>query len=77
MSGIPGLIQDIKKTENPTLKAAKLSFYISDGLKEQKLGIYEAYLLQQEVLSYTRRGSCWKRRIRIRKNSSPGTRKRY
>ena len=68
MSGISGLIQDIKKTENPTLKAAKLSFYISDGLKEQKLDIYEAYLLQQEVLSYAREGyllPAWNTKVRI------------
>lgn len=56
MSGVLSLIRDIKGTDNPVLKGAKLSFYISDGLKDQKLSIYEAYLLQQEVLHYTREG---------------------
>ena len=68
MSSISDLIQDIKETDNPALKAAKLSFYISDGLKNQNLDIYEAYLLQQEVLSYTREGyilPAWNRKVSI------------
>lgn len=48
------MIQNIKETDNPILKASTLSFYISDGLKNQKLGLYEAYLLQWEVIINTR-----------------------
>ena len=48
------MIQRIKETENPIVKADILSFYISDGLRDQKLNLYEAYLLQWEVLKNTR-----------------------
>ncbi|MDE7271825.1 MAG: hypothetical protein K2N95_02020 [Lachnospiraceae bacterium] len=48
------MIQKIKETSNPILKASSLSFYISDGLRNQKLGLYEAYLLQWEVINNTR-----------------------
>ena len=68
MSSSSDLIQDIKKTDNPARKAAKLSFYISDGLRNQELNLYEAYLLQQEVLNYTREGyilPAWNTKVRI------------
>ncbi len=56
MSDILNLVSDVKAADNPTLKEAKLSFYISDGLKDQKLNLYEAYLLQQEVIHFARDG---------------------
>lgn len=48
------MIQNIKETNNPILKASILSAYISDGMRNQKLGLYEAYLLQWEVINDTR-----------------------
>ena len=62
------MIQDIKETENPILKADILSFHISDGLRNQKLNLYEAYLLQWEVLNNTRDGyilPAWNRKVQI------------
>lgn len=50
------IIQDIKYTNNPTLKAMKLSFYLSDRLKNHNLNIYEAYLLEGEIINYMRDG---------------------
>lgn len=68
MSDISNLIHEIKETDNPVLKAAKLSFYISDGLRNQRLSLYEAYLLQQEVIQFTREGyllPAWSGRVQI------------
>lgn len=56
MSDSLNLVREVKAADNPTLKEAKLSFYISDGLKDQKLNLYEAYLLQQEVIHFARDG---------------------
>lgn len=68
MNGNLAFIHDIKGTDNPILKSAKLTFYISDGLKNQKLNLYEAYLLQQEVICFTRDGyilPAWNGKVRI------------
>ena len=68
MSDILDLVSDVKEAENPALKAAKLSFYITDELRNQKLNLYEAYLLQQEVIHYTRDGyilPAWNEKVRI------------
>ena len=51
---ISKMIQEIKNTDNPTLKADKLSFYLSDLLKSNNINIYEAYLLEGEIISYMR-----------------------
>lgn len=62
------LIQEMKETDNPILKAARLSFYISDGLKNRKLHLYEAYLLQQEVICFSRDGyllPAWNGKVHI------------
>ncbi len=51
---ILNMIQSIRESNNPILKATILSKYISDGLRNQKLSLYEAYLLQWEVINDTR-----------------------
>ncbi len=48
------VIQAIKDTDNPKIKAYKLTSYLSDLLKKQKITIYEAYLLNGEILNYMR-----------------------
>lgn len=62
------IIQIIKNTENPIVKAMNLSFYLSDCLKIKKLSMYEAYLLQWEVINYTRMGytlPAWSGQVQI------------
>ena len=62
------VIQSVKDACNPTVKADKLSFYLSDCLKIKKLSMYEAYLLQWEIINYTRMGyilPAWSGRVRI------------
>jgi len=62
------IVKEIKKYDNPTIKAKKLEFYISDLLHAHKLKIYEAYLLYNEVLSYRKDGylmSAWGGRVQI------------
>lgn len=62
------IIQEVKNTSNPIIKAKKLSFYLSDCLKKQELNIYEAYLLHGEIISYTREGyilPAWNGRVQI------------
>lgn len=50
------LIESIRNEDNPIIKAEKLSFYVSDSLKSQRLTIYESYLLHEEILNYMREG---------------------
>lgn len=62
------VIQSVKDAGNPTVKAMKLSFYLSDCLKIKKLSMYEAYLLQWEIINYTRMGyilPAWSGRVQI------------
>lgn len=62
------VIQSVKDASNPTVKAMKLSFYLSDCLKIKKLSMYEAYLLQWEIINYTRMGyilPAWSGRVQI------------
>jgi len=62
------IIQEIKETGNPALKAQKMTSVITDGLRNQALNLYEAYLLHWEVIHATR-DSCilpaWNRAVRI------------
>ena len=62
------MIQAVKGTDNPKLKAADLSFYLSNKLKEKEISIYEAYLLNGEVINYEREGyilPAWNGRVSI------------
>ena len=45
------VIQYIKNVYNSTVKEMNLSFYCTDCLKTHKMSIYEAYLLQGEVVN--------------------------
>lgn len=50
------ILQDVRNIDNPAIKAIRLSVHLSDMLKENKINIYEAYLLQGEVISHRREG---------------------
>ena len=50
------ILQDVRNTDNPTIKAIRLSVHLSDMLRENKINIYEAYLLQGEIISFRREG---------------------
>ena len=50
------ILEDIKNTDNPVIKAIRLSVHLSNMLKENKVNIYEAYLLQGEIINYRREG---------------------
>ena len=50
------ILQDIKNTDNPVMKAIRLSVHLSNMLKENQINIYEAYLLQGEIIHYRREG---------------------
>ncbi len=48
------ILQDVRNTDNPAIKAIRLSVHLSDMLRENKINIYEAYLLQGEIISHRR-----------------------
>ncbi len=50
------ILQDIKNTDNPVMKAIRLSVHLSNMLKENIINICEAYLLQGEIIHYRREG---------------------
>lgn len=50
------ILQDVRNTDSPVIKAIRLSIYLSDMLRENKINIYEAYLLQIEIINYRREG---------------------
>ena len=67
-NNVEKVIQSVKNVNNPTIKAKNLSFYLSDCLKLNKLSIYEAYLLQWEIINYSRNGyilPAWNGRVQI------------
>lgn len=62
------IIQTIKETSNPALKAQTITSYITDGFNNQKLNLYEAYLLHWEVICNTRESyllPAWNKSVRI------------
>lgn len=48
------IINEIKKSNHLAVRSSRLSIYMSDKLREKKLSLYEAYLLQCEVIRYER-----------------------
>lgn len=48
------LVAKLKSHPNPAYHAGCLGPYISDGLREKYLSLYEAFLLQAEALNFTR-----------------------
>lgn len=65
---LSNIIQEIRETGNPVLKAQKITSVIADGLRNQTLNLYEAYLLHWEVIYATRDSyilPAWNRTVRI------------
>lgn len=48
------VINNIKEVCNPAIKANRLLLYLNDLLKKQEITIYEAYLLQGQIINYMR-----------------------
>jgi len=62
------LIQTITETNNPALKAQRLTTFIVEGFKKQNLNLYEGYLLYGEVIHYTRDSyilPAWNRSVQV------------
>lgn len=53
---IDQILQDVRNTDNPVIKAIRLSVHLSKMLKENEINIYEAYLLHGEIINYRREG---------------------
>lgn len=65
---LQNIIQTINETSNPAVKAQRITSYITDGFKNQKLNLYEAYLLHWEVIHNTRESyllPAWNRSVQI------------
>ncbi|WP_160680799.1 hypothetical protein [Clostridium sp. C8-1-8] len=65
---IDTLIVKIKSTINPSIIATDISSFISESLKKDKISIYEAYMINMEVLKFNRLGyiqSAWDRKVGI------------
>lgn len=65
---VVNLINFIKDKDNPLLIANKISYFISDALREKKTNLYEAYLLNWEEIRFRRMSyieSGWNGRVRI------------
>jgi hypothetical protein len=65
---IENFITTIDKINNPSLVANKISYFISDALRENQITLYEAYVLNLEIIklnliSYTQ--PAWNRNVRI------------
>ena len=48
------LIQDVNNVAHPTIKALHISRFIVSGLKSGELSLYEAFLLNSEVIKFER-----------------------
>ncbi|MDE6251940.1 MAG: hypothetical protein K2M78_04765 [Lachnospiraceae bacterium] len=65
---IDELLEMINQTENKSILAAELSWFISDALKTNSINIYEAYLLNGEVLANRRKSylqPAWNEKVQI------------
>lgn len=50
------ILLDVRGTDHPSIKANELSVFLSKMLKEKSIDIYEAYLINGEVINYEREG---------------------
>lgn len=65
---ILNLIEGVKNEINPFIIASRVSRFIVDSLKKNKINIYEAFLLNFEVIRLNRLGylqPAWNGRVRI------------
>lgn len=62
------LLQRLNKTNHPMVKASELTRFIVNALKSNQITLYEAYLLNGEVINYTRDNyftPAWNGRVQI------------
>lgn len=67
-NNVEKLLEVLNETSNPSIIAFKLSTFISDLLENKMINLYEAYLLNGEVINYTRKGylvPAWNGSVRI------------
>lgn len=65
---VVNLVNFIKDKDNPLLIANKISYFVSDALREEKINLYEAYLLNWEEIRFRRMSyieSGWNGKVRI------------
>lgn len=65
---ITNLLSKVKEQKNPLLIANEISYFLSDALRQNRLNLYEAYLLNDEVIRFRRLGytkPAWNGRVRI------------
>jgi hypothetical protein len=65
---VENLISHIKHEANPLIVANKISYFLSDALREGKVSLHEAYMLNWEEIKYRKMGytqSAWNGRVRI------------
>lgn len=65
---IENLISYVKYESNPLIVANKLSYFLSDALREDKLNLYEAFMINWEEIRFRRIGytkSAWNGKVRI------------
>jgi len=51
---ITAFLESVKQVNNPIVKSKRLSFYISDLLKNHEITLYEIYVLNKEVIKFQR-----------------------
>jgi hypothetical protein len=62
------LLREIKTEDMPSIKAACLSSFLTVATREQKINLYEAYLINAERLRFERDGYkivAWRGRVRL------------
>ena len=65
---VESLISHIRNTDNPLIVANKISYFLSDALREGKISLYEAYVVNWEEIRFRRMGytqPAWGGRVRI------------
>jgi hypothetical protein len=65
---VENLISHIKQEINPLIVANEISYFISDALRDGKISLYDAYMLNWEEIKYRRMGytqSAWNDNVRI------------
>ena len=63
------LLETLKCAKSPGSCEVRLEKYVADGLREEQLSLYEAFLIQAEVLSFMKNAytqAAWGRNVGIR-----------
>lgn len=63
------LLETLKCAKSPSSCEVRLGKYVADGLREKQISLYEAFLIQAEVLSFMKSAytqAAWERKVGIR-----------